>query len=130
MTVKLPQHVIPRHRRGLTSRQYQRGNVSQSTLTVGFAILCLVATVVLGFLYLQQVFGTAAHGSNIQSLEQSMIQLKERQKELELEGAELRSIQSVEERVDQLNLISANNVGYLVPRPAHVAQNARTGQPL
>jgi len=126
MIANIEQHIIPRasaSRRNRAARHFyhQRGNVSQSTLTVGFAILALVTTVVLGFLYLQQVFGTAAHGSDIQSLEQSMIQLKEKQKELELEGAELRSIQSVEERVEQLNLVSANNVGYLAPRPAQVA---------
>jgi hypothetical protein len=121
MTANIEQHVIPRNQRRTTTYVYQRGNVSQSTLTVGFAILALVTTVVLGFLYLQQVFGTAAHGSNIQALEQTMIELKEQQKQLELDGAQLRSIQSVEERVKELNLISANNVGYLAPRPAHVA---------
>jgi hypothetical protein len=127
MTANIQQNVIPRHfrRRAVTSRHYfQQGNVSQSTLTIGFAILSLVTTVVLGFLYLQQVFGTATHGSNIQALEQTMIELKEQQKQLELEGAQLRSIQSVEERVEQMNLVSATNVGYLAAHPDRVAQHA------
>jgi hypothetical protein len=118
MTAKIQQHIVPR---GQRSYRNQQGAVSQSTLTVGFAVLALTSTVMLGFLYLQQVFGTAAHGSTIQTLEQSMLQLKERQNELELEGAQLRSIQSVEQRVEELNLISANTVGYLAPRPDHVA---------
>ena len=121
MTVKIEQHVIPRGKRHST-HYFQRGNVSHSTLTIGFAILSLVTTVVLGFLYLQQVFGTATHGSTIQSLEHTMLELKEQQKQLELEGAQLRSIQSVEERVEQLNLVSANNVGYLAPRQDRVAR--------
>lgn len=115
MTANIKQTITPRHRRG------QQGNVSQSALTIGLALISLVGVMVLGFLYLQQVFGTAAHGSNIQALEQQMIELKAKQKELELHGAELRSIQSVEERVKELNLVSAVNVGYLAPLPGHVA---------
>jgi hypothetical protein len=97
--------------------------VSQPSLTLGFAILSIVSVMVLGFLYLQQVFGTAAHGSTIQSLELKMSELKERQKELELDGAGLRSIKSVEERVKELNLVSASKVGYLVPQPRRVARH-------
>lgn len=115
MTTNIKQNIIPRHRRG------QQGTVSQSSVTVGFALISLISVMVLGFLYLQQVFGTAAHGSSIQTLEEEMIQLKEQQKELELQGAQLRSIQSVEQRVEELNLVSANNVGYLAPIPGHVA---------
>lgn len=115
MKSNFQQRVSPRHRRS------QSGNVSQSTVTIGFAIIALVSVMALGFLYLQQVFGTATHGSNIQSLEQQMISLKEKQKELELQGAKIRSIQSVEERVQKLNLVSASNVGYLAPRTGRVA---------
>ncbi len=121
MTARIQQNVTPRGQQRSSRYRSQRGNVSEATLTIGFAVLALVTAVVLGFLYLQQVFGTAAHGSTIQGLEQTMIELKEKQKELELEGAELRSIQSVEKRVEELNLISAHSVGYLATAPQHVA---------
>jgi hypothetical protein len=121
MTARIQQNVVPRGQYSTTKHRLQRGSVSEATLTVSFAVVALVTAVVLGFLYLQQVFGTAAHGSTIQELEQTMLDLKEQQKELELEGASLRSIQSVEKRVEELNLVSANSVGYLAPRPNHVA---------
>ncbi len=121
MTARIQQNVVSRRGHSRSQYRYQQGTVSEATLTIGFAVVALITTVGLGFLYLQQVFGTAAHGTNIQALEQSLLQLKEKQKELELEGAELRSIQSVEKRVNELNLVSANSVGYLAPQPNHVA---------
>lgn len=128
MTAKIQQNISPRRRSQPRLERGQQGAMSQSTVTVGFAVVAIVSLMVLGFLYLQQIFGTAAHGSSIQSLEQGLLQLKEQQKELELQGAQLRSIQSVEERVEQLNLISASNVGYLAPRSSRVAYGG-TRQP-
>lgn len=99
----------------------QRGSVTSSTVTVGFAIVSLVTVALLGFLYLSQVFGTASRGTNVQDLETQIVELKERQRELELEGAESRSIQAVEERVQQLNLTATDSVAYLPLQPERVA---------
>ena len=99
----------------------QRGSVTSSTVTVAFALISLVSVALLGFLYLSQVFGTASQGGDIQSLESQVVDLKERQRELELEGAELRSIQTVEERVEQLNLVATDSVAYLAPTSDRVA---------
>lgn len=124
MTVKIQQNIAPRRRQSKPFYQLnQQGAISQSSVTIGFAMVAIVSVMAIGFLYLQQIFGTAAHGSTIQSLEQEMVNLKERQRELELQGAQIRSIQSVEERVKKLNLVSANNVNYLASSSGRVALN-------
>lgn len=108
-------------RSALTSPFSQRGTVTQSTLTMALAFFALICVSVLGFFYLQQVFGTASHGSDVQALESQMDELRERQRELELEGAGLRSLQAVEEHVQKLNLVSMGEVAYLPHQPGHVA---------
>lgn len=47
--------------------------------------------------------------------------LQERQKELELEGARLRSIQTVEQQVEKLNLVASEDVAYLAADTGKVA---------
>lgn len=146
-TKKLQQHVVPRRRsrqavfsyrtqgggwsarsrsrRGVAAARStvgQQGAISQSTITLGFAVIALIGVVLIGFVYLQQVFGTASQGEDIQHLEQQLVDLKEQQRELELQGAELRSIQTVEETVQQLNLVTTDRVAYLSPERDRVAQ--------
>ena len=109
---------------GRTSARWQRGSVNNSTVTVAFAIVALVSVVLLGFLYLSQVFGTASQGTDIQELEQEVVELRERQRALELEGAELRSIQAVEDHIQELNLVVADQVAYLPAVSDRVAFDA------
>src|SRR3989344_2835200 len=131
MTAHIPQQVVPRRRHHnsfshhisssgnwqvrplrrnrhwtpLPNFRAHRGSVTQSTITVVFSVVALVIMASLGFFYLQQVLGTASQGSDIQALESQIVELREQEKALELEGANLRSIQAVEQRVRQLNLV-------------------------
>ncbi len=99
----------------------QRGSVTHSTITVVFSVFAIVAVAGLGFFYLQQVLGTASQGTDIQALESQVVELREQQRALELEGASLRSIQAVEERVKQLNLVATDRVAYLAETADKVA---------
>lgn len=147
MTAHIQQHVIPRQRRGFTFSHHisstgtwqvrplrpaphwinlprfssQQGSVTQSTITVAFSIVALLVIAGFGFIYLQQVLGTASQGSDVQALESQLVELREQQRQLELEGAQLRSIQAVEQRVERLNLVATDRVAYLVPVPDRVA---------
>jgi len=93
----------------------QRGSITQATLTLSVGLLALVAIAGLGFVYLHQVFGTASQGSEIHALEAQVDTLKETQRSLELEGAELRSIQAIENRINDLKLVESDSVAYLAP---------------
>lgn len=73
----------------------------------------LVSVTLLGLFYLNQVLGTASQGSDVQMLNEKVNELQEKQRQLELEGAELRSMQSIEQRVQDLNLVGVGHVTYL-----------------
>jgi len=131
MPANIPQHVIPRHRsnhlpswklqqlnswtnrtRSLSSR-LQAGSINSTTLTLALTILVIIFIAFLGFFYLGQVMGTAAQSTDIQDMEERIVELREKQRELELKGAELRSIQTVEQNINQLNLVGIDKVAYL-----------------
>lgn len=122
MTPKIQQQVTPRyrpvkvkswHQNSARYSYWQRGAINSTTLTLSLVIAIFIGVAVLAFFYLGQVMGTAAQGSDISQLEDRIIELKSRQRELELEGARLRSIQTVEQEVKELNLVSTDRVAYL-----------------
>jgi hypothetical protein len=78
-----------------------------------------------GFLYLQQILHTASNGTDIQALEKRINELKNEERALKLEGARLRSIQTVEERVKELNLVPTDHVTYLKTAPNRLAAKTR-----
>lgn len=136
MTAKIVQNVIPRRRENNSRRffanalkrhnrfnysSWQRGSINSSTLTLAFGLVIISGVAVLGFFYLGQVLGTASQGSDIQNLEEQIIELKEQQKEVELEGARLRSIDAIEDRVNRLNFVSTSKVTFLDMAPDKVA---------
>lgn len=109
MTHSTLQYVVPRHR-----RQYsQQGLFTQQSLTIGISLLVLISLSMLSFFYLQQVLQTASQGSDIHALETRVIELKEKQRSLELESANLRSIHAIEEKMESLNLVTTDRVSYL-----------------
>lgn len=140
MTPKIQQNIIPRNRQtGIsrsswknsstrkfvngahTHRFYQKGSVDNTTITITFGLTALVIVGMLGFFYLQQVVNTASQGTDVHSLETRIVELKEKQRELELEGAQLRSLQAVGTRIEKLNLVTADKVSYLASTPKQVA---------
>lgn len=143
MTVNVVQHVIPRwhihsarsrwripgrgqwrtrtERAALGEPRFQRGSVDHATVTITLGLISLLLVGLLGFFYLQQVVNTASQGTDIHALESQIIELKERQKQLELEGAQLRSLQAVQERIKKLNLVQTERVTYLAPVQDRVA---------
>lgn len=99
---------------------------THQTVALVSGISILIFLTLLGFFYLQQVFDTASRNSDIHALETSILQLKEKARSLELESAQLRSMQTIEQMVPKLNLVATDQVAYLAPDTAHVALlNAR-----
>jgi len=109
MTARVTQSVVPRYR----SRTGERGVLTHHTLSIGLSVLVLISLSVLGFFYLQQVLQTASRGSDIHQLENRLSELKEQQNALELQSAELRSINTVEQRINELDLVRTDAVSYL-----------------
>jgi hypothetical protein len=99
----------------------QRGSADHTTITVTFGLAAIIFVGLLGLFYLQQVVNTASQGTDVRDLETAVVELREKQRQLELEGAELRSLQVVEDRVKQLNLVATDKVTYLAPVQDRVA---------
>lgn len=91
----------------------QTGAITHSTITMSLGLVAIVTVALLGFFYLQQVVSTASQGTDIHELESKIVDLKEKQRQLELEGAQLRSLKTIETNVQQLNLVSTEKVSYL-----------------
>ncbi len=114
MTANIQQQVSPRRRTGLpTGALGQVGSINRQTVTLGVSLLVLLSLSMLGFFYLQQVLETASQGSQISDLENHLMDLKTQQQSLELESAQLRSIQNIEGQLNTLNLVATDHVAYL-----------------
>ena len=117
MTPRIPQHVVPRNSRNgaSRSRKSQRGAIDHTTAALMFGIAAVSIVGMLGFFYLQQVVHTASQGTDVQHLESTITDLKEKQRLLELQGAELRSLKNVEQTTHDMNLVPTDKVSYLAP---------------
>lgn len=122
MTPKITQHVAPRNgRRYRPSDRSNRGAINHTTAALVFGVAAVAIVGMLGFFYLQQVVQTASRGTDIHQLEASLTELKEEQRVLELKGAQLRSLQNVEQDVEKMNLVPTDKVSYLAPADDRVA---------
>lgn len=124
MTANIQQQVIPRSAPpagGWRTRRAQTGSINRQTVTLGFTLLVLFSLGMLGFFYLQQVLETASQGSEISELENHLMDIKTKQRSLELESAELRSIQNIEGQLNTLNLVATDQVAYLALPEGRVA---------
>ncbi|MFH1353666.1 MAG: hypothetical protein ABIH36_00040 [bacterium] len=108
------QNITPRH------SVSQRGSISPTTTALTLGIVVIASIAFLSFFYLGQVQSTAARGTDVQALEEQLQQLRERQRNLELEGAQLRSIQAIEEKAFKLNLIATDQFAYLAGEPERI----------
>lgn len=123
MTSKITQHVAPRNGKRTIARakHSNRGAINHTTMALVFGIAAVAIVGMLGFFYLQQVVQTASKGTDIHQLEATLIELKEKQRVLELNGAELRSLQNIEQDVEKMNLVPTDKVSYLAPTDERVA---------
>lgn len=112
MTANIQQNVIPR---------LERGAVNHTTIALVFGIAAVTLVGMLGFFYLQQVVHTASQGTDVHQLEASLSDLKEKQRVLELEGAQLRSLKNIEGDAQELNLVPTEKVSYLAPVDERIA---------
>lgn len=129
MTANITQHITKRHstfsdkrwhytpngrwHQNIRSSKWERGSISSTTLTLGLGITVILVVAGLSFFYLGQVLNTATQGTDIHNIEEHISELKERQHTLELEGAHLRSIQAIEQKIPELNLVKTDSVSYL-----------------
>lgn len=87
-------------------------------------LFLLVLAVVGGFLYIRQITGMASSEYDFSSLERRSEELRAEESRLQLEAAELQSLQRIEERLPKLNLLPTGAITYTSP----LLDGALTGQ--
>lgn len=81
-------------------------------MRINWSFWIVALAFVVGISYLVQVNAITTKGYEIKKMEQLLTEQKETQKRLELEMAELKSIQSIESEVKTLNLVPSGDMNY------------------
>jgi hypothetical protein len=116
MTPKITQHVAVRNGRKMSAfSRNSRGAIDHTTAALMLGLAAVTIVGMLGFFYLQQVVQTASQSTDVRQLEAKITDLKEQQRVIELEGAQLRSLKNVEEDTQKMNLVPTDKVSYLAP---------------
>lgn len=87
-------------------------------------LFLLVLAVIGGFLYIREITSTASSGYDISALERRSEELRAEESRMQLEVAELQSLQRIEERLPNLNLLPTGTITYTSP----LLDGALTGQ--
>lgn len=90
------------------------------TMIIGLVVLfCIVS-----LLFLTQAFQSSTKGYEVSALEDKIDELAEENKKLEIKAAEMQSLDSIENAVQQVNMIPVDNIVYLEhPQSSIVASN-------
>lgn len=84
--------------------------------------LILWLLIVALFAYVWQINSLATYGYQVRELEKEVADLKNTNKQLENQSANLRSLDGLKKKLDQLSLVPVANVQYLSPPSSIVAQ--------
>jgi len=86
----------------------------KSLLNIKFLnVVILAAICLVGFLYLAKINNMATKGFKMKELEEKQSVLRENIKKIELQIADLQSMQRLEERISGLNMASVAKVQYI-----------------
>jgi len=77
------------------------------------SLLSLFLIALCGFFYLSQSNQVATSGIEIKKLEKKLDELKEEQKKVQFQKAELESLKNIEEKARQLNMLPAEKMIYI-----------------
>jgi cell division protein FtsL len=104
---------IPRAKKNIKFK-----NINWRTINIFLGFL-----VVLTFIsYLIQINGLATKGYQIKELEQKIFELQQETADLELEALGLQSLNAVQDRVNQLEMVAVGQTEYLAPAPVAIAR--------
>ena len=91
-----------------------------SKLSVGYFVACTLL-VSLGF-YVWQTNNIMASGYHVRDLEKKIAILNETNKALDYQVAQLRSLENVQNRISQMDLVKIDNIEYFKTTSAIIAQ--------
>lgn len=92
----------------------------ETTLFKTCTIACIIA---LSALFIWQVNASATAGFTVRELERDIEEIRMEQKRLDMRVAELRSVDSVANRVKMLGLVEAQTISYITTSSAVAVSN-------
>lgn len=95
-------------------KKFKIGSISIRMVIFGLIIL-------VGFVYLIQINRVSTGGFEIKELKERTEQLRKENKKLELEAFQLRSLKTVKEASEELDLVGVSRVDYVTWPPSAVA---------
>ncbi|MBU1119466.1 septum formation initiator family protein [Patescibacteria group bacterium] len=99
-----------KNRKGVRNRTLsQPFRVGPVTLTIAIVVLFCV----LSLFFLTQVFQSSTTGFEVSALQDEIEELKDQNKDLEVKAAELRSLDSIERSVEEINMVPVQDMVYI-----------------
>lgn len=86
-----------------------------------YKIWLMIACAVFGLAYVLQVNSVSNRGFKINNLEKQISALKESNQELELQAASAQSLENLNSKIQQLNMVTPSKIEYLRPTGSGVA---------
>ncbi len=120
----MPRFMISAKLEALKEKFYRKNcffNYQLNSRSGVIIIICFISVACL--LYLWQVNGLATKGYEIKDLEEKVSELREKNKDLELEITQLRSTERISQAVEKLEMIEVARVEYLKANGTSVAIN-------
>lgn len=96
---------------GLKKRKAEEIQNSNGSMILVFLLVSMVCAAC--FLYIFQVNKLATMGYDIKKNEKTIQQLKEKNQQLKVEAAQLKSIHNIEQKKEEMNLKKPQSVGYV-----------------
>ena len=97
--------------------------VKQWMVGTSCRICLIIFTVAFSLLYLLQTNAVSSKGFEMSELEKQINELERETQKLDVEISRHRSIQSIEERLQNLEMVAADNVEYAIPVGTALARN-------
>lgn len=100
----------------------QKARVHALLVSTSFRIFLIVFTIIVGTLYVIQTTGVSTKGYEITALERQLVELGHETKKLDVQIAEYRSMQHIEHRLADLDMVPADKMVYMSSGGAQVAK--------
>jgi len=97
------------------SRNQERALVKQSRNKKAIIFLLILFIALFGILYIVQVNSAATSGYKIQKYKNELMELQSNNKNLELKLSEVRSLEFLEGKIENLNMAKAEKIDYISP---------------
>lgn len=100
---------------------YKEGKNQREKARKFLAMILIFAMITVMILYVLQVTSIAAKGYEIRGLKKRIAQIEEKNKALQVNISNLKSVNSLQSKTETFNMVKAEEIEYVILSPANVA---------